>query len=305
MASRGSRAWPYRRIDPSAIKATTWVIDPGSDQEREVPGSLPDWDYQTDLRLRRSVGIDLSESLRSAGLSAEVPLAISVRWNAVPSLVRGAAAWIPIDDDKHEWTVEVELPGDRLGGVLHVETAVVLAGEAEQRPAVAHRPGSMLWNDVTEVRLQGNAPLFPIALVPFSKSSLPDKAAWFLELGADLESSALGAIQLLVNQEHAAVVAAVSHAGSPSDVDRAVLSVLKSDVIKSMLERAVTDEAFEMTEQFGKDTLGAVLQGLVRTYMSSYVQEDLLDIRRVQSNDPPLFGAIVQAATEFLLESRR
>jgi hypothetical protein len=281
------------------------VIDPDSDQERDVPPSLPDWDYQTDLRLRRSLTVDLVDGRRSAGLDASAPLAISVRWNVVPSLVRGSAAWIPLDGDQREWTVDVHIPGERLGGVLHVETSVVLAGEAEQRPAAAHRPGSVLWSDATEIRLQGDAPLFPIALVPFSKSSLPDKAAWFLELGSDLEASALGAIQLLVNQEHPAVVAAVSRAGNPGDVDRTVLSALKSDVIRSMLERAVTDEAFEMTAEFDKDTLGAVLQGLVRTYMSSYVQEDLLDIRRIQSNDPSLFGAIVQAATEFLLETKR
>jgi hypothetical protein len=304
MAGRGTRAWPYRRIAPDAVKAAGWVMNHGTNQEQDLPGGLPDWDYQTDLRLRRSITIDLVECRRSAGLSAEVPLAISVRWNAVPSLVRGAAAWIPLDDDQRDWPVEVVVPGNRLGGVLHIETAVVLAGVAEPRPAVAHRPGSALWNDATEVRLQGDAPLFPIALIPFSKSGLPDKAAWFLELGSDLEASALGAIQLLVNQEHPAA-AAVSRAGNPDAVDRAVLSALKSDVIRSMLERAITDEAFEMTEQFEKDSLGAVLQGLVRTYMASHVQNDLLDIRRIHSNDPPLFGAIVQAATEFLLETKR
>jgi hypothetical protein len=304
MAGRGTRAWPYRRITDGAIKAAAWVLDPGTEHERELPPSLPDWDYQTDLRLRRRLSFDMTEGRRAAGLADDVPLAVSVRWNVVPSHLRGAAAWIPITDDQDEIDVGVTVPGNRLGGILQVDTMVVLAAASLPRPATAHRPGSCLWTDTVEVRLQGDAPLFPIALVPFSKSSLPGKAAWFLEIGSDLNATALGAIQLLVNQEHPLVVAAVSRAGTPTDVDRAVLSTLKSDVIRSMLERALGDEDFVMSNHFDKDTLGAVLQGLMRTYMSEYLHDDLTDVRRIRDNDAPLFAAIVQAATEILAANR-
>jgi hypothetical protein len=304
MAGRGVQAWPYRRIPGGDVKADSWIIDPDTDRERELSNSLPDWDYQTDLTLRRRISFDVSRGRRAAGLADDAALALSVRWNAVPSLARGACAWVRLDADQQEFTLDVGIPGGRVGGLLHIETLIVLAAESEARAATAHRPGSCLWNDSVEVRLQGDAPLFPIALVPFSKSSLPDKAAWFLELGYDLHATALGAIQLLVNQEHPMLVAAVSRAGAPTETDRAVLSVLKSDVIRSMLERALGDEAFTMTDQFDKDTLGAVLQGLMRTFMSSHIGDDLVDIRRIRENDAPLFAAIVQGATELLVDKR-
>lgn len=301
MAGRGTRAWPYRRIAPGLVKAASWMIAPDTIDEREAPGSLPDWDYQTNLRLRRRLSIDGEACRRSTGLAQTVPLAISVRWSAVPSLLRGSAAWIPLRDDNQEYVIDVDVAGARLGGLVRLETMVVLAGTGEPGPAVAHLAGSTLWNDSIEIRLQGDAPLFPIALVPFSESSLPDKAGWFLELGADLHATALGAIQLLVNQRHPLVAAAINRAGSPNDVDRAVLSTLRSDIVRTMLERALGDDAFEMTENYDKDTLGSVLQGLMRTYMSAYLpDDDLLDIRRIRSNDPPRFAAIVQAATDFL-----
>ncbi|MCU7722285.1 hypothetical protein ODJ79_01000 [Actinoplanes sp. KI2] len=304
MAARGTRAWPYRRIASGSVKAAAWIIDPDSDSEREAPGSLPEWDYQTNLRLRRRISIDVAECRRSAGLPGETPLAISVRWSAVPSLLRGSAAWIELQDDVQDYVIDLAVPGERLGGVVRFETLVVLARDVEAAPAAAHLVGSNLWSDACEIRLQGDAPLFPIALIPFSSSSLPQRAAWYLELGPDLNATALGAIQLLVNQDHPTIVAAVKRAGSPSDVDRAVLSTLRSDVVRTMLERALGDEAFEMTETFEKDTLGAVLQGLMRTYMASYLDDGLLEIRRIRSSDPPLFAAVIQAATELLADQR-
>jgi hypothetical protein len=304
VAGRGTRAWPYRRARDEIVQASTWVVDPGTESEKNVPGSMPDWDYQTDLRLRRRVAIDPVACRTAVGLADGTPLAISVRWSAVPSLLRGSAAWVPLHNGIHEYLVDVDIEGERLGGVVRLETMVVLAASIEPQPAVAHLVGSNLWHDWVEIRLQGDAPLFPIALIPFSGSSLPPKAAWFLELGADLHATALGAIQLLVNQEHPRIVAAVGRAGSPTDVDGAVLSTLRSDIVRTMLERALGDEAFEMTENFGKDTLGAVLQGLMRTYMSAYLDDDLVEIRRIRANDPPLFATVVQAATELLADER-
>lgn len=302
MAARSTRAWPYRRIPDGPIKVSGWMIDSDTASEREVPTSLPDWDYQTDLRLRRKLSIDLEACREAAGLGAGLPLAISVRWNAVPSLLRGSAAWIPVQDDTTEYVIDVKIAGERLGGIVRLETMVVLAAEGPVRPAVAYLVGSDLWSESTEIRLQGNAPLFPLALIPFSASGLPHRAAWFLELGADLNATALGAVQLLINQEHPTIAAAIDRAGTPSEVDRTVLSTLRSDLARTMLERALDDEDFNMREQFGKDTLGAVLQGLMRTYMSNYLEDDLLEIRRIRANDAPLFAPIVQAATEFLVD---
>ena len=71
-----------------------------------------------------------------------------------------------------------------------------------------------------------------------------------------------------------------------------------------MLDHALSDESFDMGEQFERDTLGAVLQGLMRTYMSPYLDDDLLEIRRIRSADPALFTTVVQAATEMLEVTR-
>ncbi|MFC4067009.1 hypothetical protein [Actinoplanes subglobosus] len=280
------------------------MIDPDTLGERGVPDSLPEWDYQTDLKLRRRLSIDAAACRSAVGLDTDTPLAVSVRWSVIPSLLRGAAAWVPLMDNVQEYVIDVEIAGERLGGVVRVETILVLAGEGPERPAVARLVGSDLWNDTIEIRLQGDAPLFPMALVPFSASGLPHKAAWFLEIGDDLHATAMGAIQLLINQEHAPIVAALGRVSTPTDLDRVILSAMRSDITRTMLERALENDAFNMSEKFGKETLGAVLQGLMRTYMACHVDDDLLDIRRIRANDAPLFAATVQAATDFLAIDR-
>ncbi len=303
MAPRGSRGWPYRRVMNGEVKAGNWILNPATEHEQEAPNALPDWDYQTTLKLRRHVTTRPSDVRKATGLPDTAPLALAVRWHVVPSHLRGAAAWLPLSDEQEEWTVDIDLPGQRLGGTLRLETTLVLADEVQARPATAYRPGSNLWNDAVEIRLQGNAALYPVALVPFSKSALPDKAAWFLELGSDLDAAAMGAIQLLVNQEHATVAAAVGRASNPTEVDRTVLSTLRSDVFRSMVERALGDEAFSLDTTFDDDTLGSVLQGLLRTFLPDLVHNgDLTEIRRMRDNDAPLFAAYVQAATELLAE---
>jgi hypothetical protein len=302
MAGRANTALPYRRIRDTSLKAGEWVIDPETERERELPMNLPDWDYQMDLSLRRRVSLDRTVIARETGLAVDAPLALSVRWNAVPSLLRGSAAWVLVPPGQSEVSVTVTIPGERLGGRVEIETMIVLASSLDPRPGTAHRPGSSLWKDSFEVWLQGDAPLFPVAVIPFSRSGHPEESAWFVELGHDLHAPAMGATQLLLNSEHRAVMAALQHQNNPRDVDSAVLSVLRTDVVRGMLEHALNDEAFGMGDSYAKDTLGAVLQGLIRTFLPTYTHHDLAEIRRMRQTDPPMFAAVIQSCTRFLAD---
>jgi hypothetical protein len=291
-------AWPYRRIPAHVVAGDSWLMDPGTARERPLPGSLPDWDYQTNLRLRRR--ITWADDLRRAAqLPAIAKLAISVRWSVTPSYLRGVGHWAEIGDGT-EHIVDFDLLGARLGGLLRIETLVVLAEEIAQQPATAHMAGSVLWSDSVTVRLQGDAALYPVALVPFSKASLPDKAAWYLELGSDLSAAAMGSMQLLVNQDHPVVAASVGAAAAPTEANRLVLSTLRSDLVRGMVEHALADDEFTMSENYGEETLGAVLQGLLRTQIGVDSDDALHELRTVYMNDRQRFAAAMQHDSGFL-----
>lgn len=295
-------AWPYRRIPTHVVTGDSWLLDADTPQERPLPDSLPDWDYQTNLRLRRR--ITWAEDLRTAAaLPATAKLAVSVRWSVTPSYLRGVGHWAVIGDGT-DHVVDFDLPGGRLGGVLRIETLVVLAEELALQPATARLVGSVLWSDSVTLRLQGDAALYPVALVPFSKAFLPDKAAWYLELGSDLSAAAMGSMQLLVNQDHPAAAAAVGAAASPTEANRLILSTLRSDLVRGMVEHALADDDFTMSESYGEESLGAVLQGLLRTQIGVDSDDALHELRTVYMNDRQRFAAAMQHDSGFLEASR-
>ena len=89
----------------------------------------------------------------------------------------------------------------------------------------------------------------------------------------------------------------VAHAVDRRDRVAADGAEFRADPPHVAVERALGDEAFSMTEDFEKDSLGAVLQGLLRVYLPMFIEYDLTELRRVRDNDPALLAANIQAST--------
>ncbi|MGW0042533.1 hypothetical protein [Rhodococcus sp. NPDC003348] len=197
-----------------------------------------------------------------------------------------------------ELNVEFELDGDELGGVLELATVLTL-----RRPTVggsvaaARRPGSVLWQDRFSVLLQGDAVLFPLAIADFHDLPYPTKASWYLEIGEDLEAAALGSVLLLANERREVVVNSLAAAGSPSDSDLRVLSTLRTDVQRALIERALTHEDFDEDVDYPAGSLGALLAAVLRMTFPAFSVEAL---RRERLSEPALFTSRMQDATDML-----
>ncbi|MHC1558099.1 hypothetical protein ACR9E3_04040 [Actinomycetospora sp. C-140] len=295
-----SRAYPYRRPAADVVVTGPWLQN-GETSVRELPGELPDWDYESVLRLRRPLRVDGLRARRSCGLGDDAAVTVSVVWAAATSGLRGRA-WhmeVPPEDDL-DLEIDFELEGGDLGGRLDLETVVTLRAPGNAEGASApRRPGSVLWRDNRGVLLQGDAVLFPLALVDFEQLPYPTGAAWHLELGHDLEAQALGSILLLANKRREMVRSALEAAASPTDADRRVLSVIRTDVTRALIERAVTDEDFDLEEDYPTGSIGALLAAVVRR---SFPDRPLEALRRDRAHEPILFTTRVQNATELLAE---
>lgn len=294
-----SRAYPYRRPPADVVSAGPWLMATTSEFV-ELPGELPDWDYDSVLRLRRPLRVDGLRARRSAGLGPDSTLVMSVLWSSSSSGLRGRV-WqevLPAVDET-EVHIAFDLPGDELGGQLDLETVVTLGhpGLAVESAAAPMRPGSILWRDVRPTLLQGDAVLFPLAVVDFQQLVYPTGAAWHLELGQNLDAQALGSILLLANKRREVVVTALTSAGDPSDADRRVLSVVRSDVIRSLVERAIVDDDFVMEEDYPVGSIGALLVAVVR---NAFPDRTLEMLRRERVHEPIRFATRVQSATDLL-----
>jgi hypothetical protein len=260
---------------------------------------LPDWDYQTDLSLQRLVRIDVDRARAEAGLSSDAALVLTAVWSSTGSNLRAPAQRLELAGVGTN-TVEliVRLRGADLGGRLILDTALVLAApNALGSPIVPHRAGSVLWSDRCVVRLQGDAPQFPMAVIDFAKTSFPNSAAWHLQISSNLEAATMGSLLLLVNERNIAVAAAFQNAAKPRPIDRVVLSAVYADAARIMIEHGLRDDDFVDDEDFPEDSVGATLMGL---FHRLFPGRSVNDLRLLHHQSPSLFASEVQAAVNIL-----
>lgn len=294
-------ALPYRSPAASCVRAERWqlVLDGST---TDLPEALDFWDYRMDVELCRTMHVDLPAARSGAGLTDGAVLTLAAVWTASGSNLRGTVQRVPLAGDGVR-TVDLHaiLPGSQLGGVLALETVLVLSRTATAAaPFAPRRAGSLLWADATALRLQGDAPLFPMTVIDFAHTSFRDGAAWHLQLGSDLNAAAMGSMLLLVNEKAADVSAAFAHAARPGPVDRVVLSMVYSDCARIMIEHALLKEEFVDDADFSEDSLGATLASLFhRLFPGRTVQ----DLRQLRQNSPSLFASELQAATRILQEA--
>jgi hypothetical protein len=294
------RALPYRVPPRDVVAAEAWsLVTP--DGEVPLPEAIDDWDYQMDLHLRRRVQVDLARARAAAGLPEDTDLLLSVVWTATGSNLRGPGRLARLSGvGPNTVDLDVRLRGADLGGVLLLDTALVLAERRDDaRPAAPRRAGSVLWDDGVELRLQGDAPQFPMAVIDFSHTSFPNGAAWHIQISGELDSAAMGSLLLLVNERNTATAEAFQNAARPRAVDRVVLSAVYADVARTMIEYALSQEDFTDEADHPEDSLGATLLSL---FHRLFPEQSITDVRLRRQHAPSLFASELQAAVKIFEE---
>jgi hypothetical protein len=290
------RVLPYRIPAEDVVSPECWrlVVE---DSEVTLPEALPDWDYQMDLQVRRTVRIDLDQTRRQTGLAEDVPLMLSAVWTATGSNLSGPAQHVLLPDaGMNTVELDIRLSGADLGGLLLLDTALVLAERNnDTRPSSPRRAGSVLWSDREALRLQGDAPQFPMAVIDFARTSFPDDAAWHLQISGGLEHATMGALLLLVNERNTVTSTAFQNAARPRLIDRIVLSAVYADAARVMVEHALAHDDFSQESDFLDGSLGATLLSL---FDQLFPGQQIADIRLRQRQSPSLFASDLQAAVK-------
>lgn len=292
-----SRALPYRVADPDSVRAGAWLLEKEPGIFAPLPPHLPDWDYATDLRLRRDLEIDVAEVRLRAGLDNEIQLAVGVLWTSDQHL-RGRSAVTPVEGESSvAVSLDFDLVGWQLGAVLTLETRLYLMNEGPENPGpVAHRPGSELWADQQRVALQGSSARFPVALVDPSRFGLDVRAPWFLKIRPEIATPALGAVQLLVNEKNELARNAVE-SPTGSETSAAVTSTMRYDIGRALVEFALGhDELWDGTE-FEEDSLAVSLQLLLKRL---FPNESPSVVRGRRETDPAGYAADLAGALGLL-----
>lgn len=290
------RVLPYRIPAEDVVTPEPWrlVVEDG---EVTLPEALPDWDYQMDMHLRRTVRIDLDRTRRQTGLPDDAALMLCAVWTATGSNLSGPAQHMLLPEaGVNSMELDVRLNGVDLGGLLLLDTALVLAERRiNTRPSSPRRAGSILWSDREVLRLQGDAPQFPMAVIDFARTSFPDDAAWHLQISGGLEQATMGALLLLVNERNTVTSTAFQNAARPRPIDRIVLSAVYADAARVMIEHALGHDDFTEESDFPDGSLGATLLSL---FDQLFPGQQIADIRLRQRQSPSLFASDLQAAVK-------
>lgn len=290
------RVLPYRIPSEDVVTAGDWslVTEEG---EIPLPEALPDWDYHMDLHLRRDVRVDLDGARSQSGLPNDAALMLAAVWTATGSNLSGPAQHVRLAGAGTAAVgLDIRLRATDLGGLLLLDTALVLAERRmDARPSSPRRAGSVLWSRRDTLRLQGDAPQFPMAVIDFSLTSFPDDAAWHLQISGGLESATMGSLLLLVNERNTVTATAFQKAGKPRPVDRVVLSAVHADTARSMIEHALGIDEFVEDADFPDGSLGATLLSL---FDRLFPGQSITDIRLRRRQSPALFASDLQAAVK-------
>ena len=289
------RVYPYRRPHPDAVTAGGWLLKSDEGEGVPLPPSIVDWDYQRDLDFECTVEVDLDELRTTTALPPEAELALTVVWSSSGSGLRVLAANRPLQGaGSRSVHLAFTVLGRDSGGVLSIDTQLVLAKHSDgSDPTAPHRAGSILWQRGAQVRLQGDASQFPMAVVDFKVAGYPEDAPWYLDIGPNLEAATMGAVLLLVNSRTTVVLDAVRKAEKATYAERLIHSALRQDVVRLMIEHAVGNEDLDDDSELETDTLGHMLRGVVRTHLPDMT---LTALRTMRRGDPSLFSARVQSA---------
>ena len=289
------RAYPYRRAADGSVSMTEWSLKGEDGEVVPLPALIPDWDFQRDLSLETVVDVDLDAVRASARLPQEAELALSVIWSSTGSGLRRLADQVPLSGGgTRSAQLSFTVVGRDSGGQLSVDTQLFLAKALDNPdPTGPRRAGSVLWQHRAGVRLQGDASQFPMAVVDFKSAGYPEKAPWYLDIGPNLEAATMGAVVLLVNSSTPIVLNALRRADKASYAERLIQSAVQQDIVRLMIERAVTDEELTDTSRFEPDTLGHTLLGLLGTFLPG---TSLTALRMTRRTDPALFSAKIQHA---------
>ncbi|MDW8207378.1 MAG: hypothetical protein RMJ43_06040 [Chloroherpetonaceae bacterium] len=286
--------FPYRVASAGAVQAKSWVRVLPNGVQQQIDGYIADFDAGTELKLVRSLSVNIDALRRKCEIPAADRISAVAQWFSVLTELRGKGRQVALTAAKNEVEVTVEISPGLAGGTLVLRTLVILdtPSEGARQPFAAARAGSVLWQDRTELVLEGKGPRFPVEARKFDSQYLSE-AGWMLDWRpSSPEIMFMGSVRLLLNERHKAVLEAAT-AASPDESQKMIVSAITADVGRSLITGMLRNP------EFGKDgvryergTVGQVVGNLIAL---TFPGEDLDTVRAQLENEPETFAARLQS----------
>jgi hypothetical protein len=271
----------------------------------ELPAAVDDWDATTPIEVSSEVSIDVDHVRRACELRAEDSIAIVAIWHDSATNVRGVGIEVPVSASMSV-PLQFAIEPDLVAGAVTLSRLVVLHGVASaigaRDPLVAHGRGAILWRETRHdhglLELRPTEGSISVEAVDFGEvGDIDPGAPWRVAADVDdLDAPAGRSLELLVNLRHRDVARVLADDDDPRA--RAVQSVLRWDVARQLVDRALDDDRFVAGfGDFAPGTVGGSLQALFERWLPELTPQQARDRRQRR---PGQFEALLQARMEML-----
>ena len=269
-------AMPFLTIPDELVKAGPWILT-FAGKQIEKPELLAGWDYAADLKVERSIELDIKkicEILRISEMVLELELV--ALWgtggaNKPENVEIIGRETILARESNTRLVIRGDLIGNRLSRQLFLDTAIVLKTAPPGASGITpHISLARLWQDNLKVRLEGEVNRFPIQTASlsasFGENHLAGRSLWYLEQDSGMPELPLhGNVRLHLNDDHPEFVRSISEG------DNILLQAVMTDVISQMMEPVLlsedlTDRVFACED---KDSVGHQIEQWINDIFGS------------------------------------
>lgn len=285
-----SFASPFLRPAEGTVSSSPWLL---TDEKGAEPltDPIPEWDYSVDLSLSRTVRLDTARFLTDCHLAVGSRIAIVVHMKTGDAGIRRLVHREEIDlasgKGNHEFLLKSLFTGSEMQGSLELVTRIVLAEGIPKSSLAPSEPGSLLWEDVRQFKLEGGGGRLPMEAADF-REIRPEyaRAPWYLDVETkDLDASFIAACRIVLNLNRDDIISAVKKKSST------VLALLSSDLVRHVASMVIEmEELGDNLHQYDDGTVGATVISWMRT---AFPDKSLDEVRAIKRGDPAKFEAIL------------
>ena len=170
--------------------------------------------------------------------------------------IRGVICKEKFVEDKTQYNITGTVPGEKIAGVMELSLSLCIDNKLEERKVkdndyllLASDVGSIIYEDIKTVILEGETSYFPVADIDFEKSGYPAKALYFLQKNkfTSLDSDFSTAYRLYFNNTHPQFTK-INEIKETESQDY-LLNMIVYDVYKQLIMNALDDDTFTMPEE--------------------------------------------------------
>ena len=197
-------AFPFLTLSPDSLSVSPWMIGEIGEETDTLGDHVKAWDYGEQLVLSRRLELDWTQVALDLGFGEDFEIQLSVSVGTGQGTLprhRISRHVCALDQSQALTDVQFELPGINLSNQVILDSEILLVrAPSHPSPLSPTFPGSRLWSDRHQSRLEGGSSRFPMEVVSFDtlfSGRAGTGALWFVHWQPDeLDRDFRGAVRL-------------------------------------------------------------------------------------------------------------